>query len=66
MCYRAIGLVLVLVGCAGVAGAISAPLTDPSYIPHDDFVSWNWRDLAQNPGIPLLATPSGQTNLIRM
>lgn len=66
MCQRmpSLCLVLILVGFAAMAGAV--PVTDPSYIQHDDFVAWNWQILTQegvaaNPG-----TPSGTTDYIRL
>ena len=51
----------------GIGIAISVPSSDPTYIPHDDLVAWNWRilDIAGViPEVPHL--PTGSTEFIRM
>jgi len=66
------GIILViavafLAGLAGTGQAVTVPLTDPTYIPHDDVLAWNWHVLELSGTLAAIPhSPSGNTVWLRM
>lgn len=70
MCRQGIILVIAVTFLASLAGtgqAVTVPLTDPTYIPHDDVLAWNWQILELSGALAAVPhSPSGNTVWLRM